>query len=248
MRRVIRCSGAVMLAVSLMACASGVPDSKPDATKETGTNGFLSGILGDGSAKSDGKPAKTKPPLSRVSLAGSDVRVSGPDGYCIDPVTVETSKERGFALIASCHILSGGKIGEPVEPVLITVTVGPKGKVSDIPTPQQLAATAGHALLGGETGDGFSMANLDGGGDSQLKGGDTRHWRGAFLQGDRLVGLALYAPKGSAYAGPHGGGMLGKLHNKIASLSPGGHSEPANPAKAAKKPQEETVLGRLFRR
>ncbi|WP_299938063.1 dihydroxy-acid dehydratase [uncultured Pelagimonas sp.] len=248
MMRVIRFCAAVMMALSLMACEGGIPDSKPDSQAKPASNGFLSGILGGSSDKTPGAASKTKPPLARASLAGGDVVVAGHDGYCIDPVTKQSSQERGFALIASCHILSDGKVGAAVEPLLITVTVGPKGKVSDLPTPQQLAVTAGAPLLGGETGDGFVVANLDGGGDAQLQGGDKKHWRGAFLQGDRLVGLALYAPKGSPYAGAKGGGALRKLHSKIASLSPSASSMAAETTQPAKKPQEETLMGRLFKR
>lgn len=224
-------------------CDGSVPTSNPETGKTSGAGGFVSNLMVGAAAKPP--KGKIRRPLARVRLAGGDVVVAGPDGYCLDPVTVENSAERGFVLIASCHILSGGTVGASVDPVLVTVTVGPKGKVTDVPTPQQLAVTAGAPLLAGETEDGFVIANLGSGGNAALNDGDTRHWRGAFLQGERLVGLALYAPKGSAYAGSHGGGFLRKVHAKIASQSPGG----AAPAPAlTRKPGEENLIGRLFNR
>lgn len=233
---------ALGVAVFLAGCDGQMPDSSPDKPKTSGTGGIVSSLM---LGTADNGSKETSLPLARVRLVGGDVVVVGPDGYCLDPVTVENSAERGFALIASCHILSGGKYGSTVEPVLVTVTVGPKGIVTDVPTPKQLSFAAKSPLIDGQTSDGIVVAHLGSGGDAVLDGGDTRYWRGAFLQGDRLVGLALYAPKGSAYAGSHGGSFLHKVRAKIASESPGG----ANPApKLAKKPGEENLLGRLFNR
>lgn len=239
----MRVLAGLVLAGFVSACG-GLPASNPDQGKAAKTGGFLSGLMAPKTSESEAKPAKTQLPLARARLVGGDVIVAGPEGYCLDPVTIENKRDRGFALIASCHILSDGKVGQAVEPVLITVTVGPKGGASDLPTPRELAFTAKAPLLGGETGDGFVVANLDSGGDALLEGGDQRHWRGAFLQGDRLVGLALYAPKGSPYAGAHGGGMLRKLHNKVAWLSPSGAAKPTK----RKKTQQNALLDRLFGR
>lgn len=241
--RAMRFVMALGVAAVLAGCDGGLPDSGPNSPKASGTGGLVNSLMLGAQDKSG--PGKTKLPLARVRLAGGDVVVVGPDGYCLDPVTVENSAARGFALIASCHILSDGKFGASVEPILVTVTVGPKSNVEDIPTPKQLSFAANAPLIGGETRDGFVVASLGSGGDAVLDGGDTRYWRGAFLQGDRMVGLALYAPKGSAYAGSQGGGFLRKVHGKIVSQSPGG----ADPApKLVKKPGEENLLGRLFNR
>jgi hypothetical protein len=86
-------------------------------------------------------------------------------------------------------------------------------------------------------------AHLAGGGGDVLPGGDSRHWRGAFLQSGHLVGLALYAPAGSALAGADGGVMLDRVRSSIASGS-GGAAAPA--ASAEVKPPG--FLGRLFNR
>lgn len=235
--------GAIALLFGLSGCDGAMPNSNPAAGKTAGAGGFVSTLMVGAPDKPQAR--KIPKPLARVRLAGGDVVVAGPDGYCLDPVTVENSAERGFVLIASCHILSGGIVGASVEPVLVTVTVGPKGTVTDIPSPQQLAVTAKAPLLGGGTEAGFVVAHLGANGDAVLDNGDARHWRGAFLQGDRLVGLALYAPKGSAYAASRGGAFLDRVHAKIVSQSPGGSA----PAPALKKNRgEENLLGRLFDR
>ena len=184
-------------------------------------------------------------PLAKANLAGTDVVVAGPEGYCLDPKTVQSRPGRGFALIASCRILSGGAVGAWAEPVLITVTVGPKGAEGDLPGPAAIAQAAGAALLGGESSDGFVAANLDRGGDSLLKGGDKRYWRGAFVLNGRLVGLALYAPKDSSYATQQGGAMLASVRAQIVSLSAQHVPSAANPPTAPGK-KEKGLFGRLF--
>ena len=184
-------------------------------------------------------------PLAKASLAGGDVVVAGPEGYCLDPKTVQSRPGRGFALIASCRILSGGAVGTWAEPMLITVTVGPKGANDDLPSPEALAQAAGAGLLGGESSAGFVTANLDRGGDTILEGGDQRHWRGAFVQNGHLIGLALYAPRDSAFAAQQGGTMLARVKAQIATLSL--QSAPTRTAKGPAAPnRNKGLFGRLF--
>lgn len=236
---------------ALAACGSqGLPDSKPEARSSEAPGGGLFANLfrSDRDAPSD-DTRQTRPrlpaPLSRASMAGGDIVVAGPSGYCVDPTTLQNRLGRGFALIASCHILSGGRLGDPVATMLVSVTVGPHGTADDLPTPSEIASASGVSLLGGETSDGFVAAHLASGGDGALPGGDDRYWRGAFLQGDRLIGLALYAPKGSALSGSTGGAMLARVKTRIATLS-GGGAAPKAPAQA--QPRETGFLGRLFNR
>lgn len=167
-----------------------------------------------------GETRELPPPLARAELARGAVVVAGPEGYCVDPVTLGRGAARNFAVLASCQILSGGRRGPWVEPAMMTVTVGPAG-ASALPAPQTLAAETGAALIGGETRDGFVVAHLGDGGAEVLDGGDARYWRGAFLQGGRMVGLALYAPSGSPLAGDEGVRLLRAIRSRIAAQSPG---------------------------
>ncbi|MBN9889950.1 dihydroxy-acid dehydratase [Pelagibaca abyssi] len=153
-------------------------------------------------------------------MARGEVVVAGPEGYCVDPVTLGNRPGRGFAVIASCHILSGGKTGNFVEPMMMTVTVGPRQDAVLLPAPSVLAVQAGQELIGGETRDGLVMAQLGGGGTDVLDDGDPRYWRGAFVQNGHLIGLALYAPQDSFLAGSDGAGMLRAVQQRIAALSP----------------------------
>ncbi len=201
---------AVLASFWVAGCAAGVPND----------GGAFRGFLGQN---------ETPVPLSRATLAGGDVRLSGPAGYCIDPETLRVGSNQSFALLASCRILSEGARGPEVEPVLIAVTVGARGSGADLPGPQTLANVAQAPLLEGQVREGLSLALLARGGDTAFDGGDPRYWRGAFVQGGRLVGLALYVPMGSVILQARGAEMLQSLRAQVRSDSPKAERAGAEP-------------------
>ncbi len=179
---------------------------------------------GASAARRDGlalpEPMQAEPQAPRrARMFGGAVIVAGPGGYCIDPGTLQGHSDEGFAVIASCRILSGGRVGRDVPPVVITVAVGANEGNEALPSPAMLAALSGTELLSGGLVDGFVAANLADGGREVLEDGDPRHWRGAFLLDGRLVGLALYAPKGSEMTGPAGRDLLRGVMERIRELS-----------------------------
>ncbi|MGY9048646.1 MAG: dihydroxy-acid dehydratase [Rhodobacterales bacterium] len=192
---------AVLACLWVAGCAAGVPNG----------GGTVRGFLENGAA-----PA----PLKRAALAGGDIRLSGPAGYCIDPETLRVGSDQSFALLASCRILSGGASGGMVPPVLISVTVGALGSGGDVPEPQDLATAASEPMIEGRKGGGLSLALLGRGGDSMFDGGDARYWRGAFVQGGRLVSVALYVPQGSVILEGRGPEMLQALQAQVRADSP----------------------------
>lgn len=234
--RKLLCAAGVLL---VSGCLGGVPASNPDKAETEAREGLAAFFARGGST--GGRRAA---PLARVNLAGGDVVVAGPDGYCIDPSTRRSAPERGFALIASCHILSGGKVGRPVVPMLVTVTVGPRGDGTDLPSPKAIAQAANAVLLDGKASPDQVTAHLASGGDDMFDGSDPRYWRAAFLQGNRMVGLALYAPRGSALAGEQGATMILRVKNRIAQSSRTNTPRTGTPTQ---KPTDG-LLGRLFNR
>lgn len=211
---------ALLVQVCVLAgCMQSVPSSTPhDAPQDKlQGSGEEPGLLGGLFATSDTRDLPA--PLARARLARGAVVVAGPDGYCVDPVTLGKGTARHFAVIASCNILTGGAAKTLVEPLMMTVTVAP-GRYRALPVAGQLADEVGQTLLYGDTTDGLVLAHLGGGGATVLEGGDPKYWRAAFLQGNRLVGLALYAPRDSPAAGPAGAEMLRAARGQIAALSP----------------------------
>ncbi|MFP7569739.1 dihydroxy-acid dehydratase [Marivita sp. S2033] len=157
-------------------------------------------------------------PLAAASLAGGAVVVSGPGGYCVDAKTLRNSDAGGFAAIASCSILSGGRDGPMVEPGLVTITVSRAPE--DVPAPSDLAAALNTQLLQNRKFSAVDVGLMASGGESAFQGSDPRHWRGAFVLGEWMVGLALYAPKGSPLVGSQGAAFLNTVSSRIRASSP----------------------------
>ncbi|ETX15755.1 dihydroxy-acid dehydratase [Roseivivax halodurans JCM 10272] len=195
------------------------------AACEVDENGEVRGFLPGGETGSaSGRGALASPdrdaePVRRVALAGGAVVVGGPRGYCVDPATVETNGTSGFAMIASCRIIAGA--GPEVAPVIVTVTVGAEEPAPLLPDPEALARLAGGPARAFPERGGLVTAQMQRGGSTVLAGGDERYWRGAFLQGQRIISLALYAPEGSELAGDRGLAFLGDVRDVIRSASPG---------------------------
>ena len=223
-------AAALGLAV-LTGCGGTVPDSGGGAAQPAAAlaaerrsdsgGGFLAALRGPNAetALPRGNAAPSVP-LASVSLGGGDVVLKAQQGYCIDPATLETGRSQSFAVLASCRILSNGRNGDPVPPMLMTVTVGPRQPGAEAPDPQHIADELGVPLLAGTGAGEIMLAHLDGGGDLALDNGDARHWRAATVINQRLVGLALYAPAASALAGPGGEGLITGFARALRQDSP----------------------------
>ncbi|MFP7672036.1 dihydroxy-acid dehydratase [Marivita sp. S0852] len=202
-----------------------------DATGSTGGLSFL-----ESAASPPVKAAET------ARLARGQVVVSGPDGYCIDTTTLRQSSRGGFAAIASCNILSGGQTGPIVEPVLVTVTVDRTSV--EAPTLVDLASALGTELSHSRELSAVTAGQMASGGETAFQGSDPRHWRGMFVLGDRIIGLALYAPQDSPFVGNQGAAFLNTVSSRIRANS-------QNSGRSAQQSQPSTDplaarLGRLF--
>jgi len=178
--------------------------------QDTGALGFLA----------SGNEEMARDVLRKVSLYEGDVVVRGPGGYCIDRRTLRKRADGGFALLASCETLSGLR-GQDVEPVVMTVSVMPDTPGATRPGADQIAALMAPAevLARHETAD-VAMVQFASGGDGVLPNGDPRHWRGGMRLNGHVIGLALYARKGSALAGKDGRALIADLARTIRRSSP----------------------------
>jgi hypothetical protein len=194
------CAGAVALALS--GCAGGPP-------------------VGEGD---------TGEALRQVTVARGAIEVSGPPGYCIDPAALRDGPRESFVLLASCAILEGVALAG-AEPAILTVTVSEPEPEVATPGAAELAAAAGGAgVLSAREADGLSLVHLDRGGDAVLPRGDARHWRGATRRGERMIGLAVYAPSDGRLAGPDGGALLVELADGVRLRQPDPATTPRDSA------------------
>lgn len=183
----------------------------------------LTGCLADFDLLAAGNGAKravARDVMRTVSLYDGEVVVRGPDGYCIDRKSMRKSKSNGFVLLASCESLSGVR-GHEVEPVIMTLAVLPGQTSVGTPTAAEIARSMTPVpVVKRMDFDDLSLVQFATGGENALPNGDPRHWRGAMVLNGHLIGLALYARKGSAVAGNDGSEMLVELARKTRASSP----------------------------
>jgi len=251
----IRGAALTFAVLVLTGCASKMPDSAPEAQADAPVKRGLFAAFLPNNANAGALLDSTPVPLANARVANGDVVIAGPRGYCVDPVTLDDRGRQGFAVIASCRILSKGAQGPVVAPVVITASIGPAStsKEPDLPSAEALAASLEVPLLQALDADGAVLAHLGGGGATVIDNGDVRHWRAATHVNGHLVGLALYAPSGSALAGPDGAPFLAETLGMIRAGSPKRAPSPRPTSDAAPETPEQKgllpglgVFGRLF--
>ncbi|WP_146346265.1 hypothetical protein [Falsiphaeobacter marinintestinus] len=173
--------------------------------------------------------------MTLVDLAGGDVLLSAPRGYCIDPSSVRRSTNAGFALLARCDALGVKGFFAAQELALITVTTAPQDTGATAPTLDDLIASASPSkIIESKHADGLPLIRLATE-QSVTDGLSPEHWRSAFALNGQLVGLALYAPETSPALGSDGARILAELANLTRRAS--ATARPTQPAKTAETPE-----------
>ena len=168
-----------------------------------------------------------RPRLAQVSLAGGDVVVVAPDGYCIDRQTLRRIGPNGFAMIARCDTVGvrGGFAGYDL--AVITVTTAAQQPGTGAPTVDAVVRSGGGArVLDRRSREGLALVRFGTGGHA-LEGVSDIHWRGAFTLNGHLVGIGLYAPEGSPALGAGGAGLLTDMTRRTRQASAAKSAEAA---------------------
>lgn len=205
---------AALLAAPLIlgGCLTLAPEDAPEATASGG--GGLSAFF-----SSHSRPVGE--PLPQAPIGGGDIVVKGPSGYCVDGKTLRNRASGGFALLASCHVMTGGKSGAPMGVSVLTVSAVDADAEHPVPGAAEFAASFAptRSLWSGERG-GLALVHLASGGNAMIPEADPRHWRAVFELNGHLVVLAAYGPEDSATASPGGGRILIDLARALRSSSP----------------------------
>ncbi|MFD1510857.1 hypothetical protein [Lacimonas salitolerans] len=215
----------------------------------------LAACLDTTGGQTAGEGGRAVPVARQVTMGDGAVIVVPPAGYCIDDSSITSRASGEFALIASCESLTGRLSTVSVEPAVITVTVSNPREGREQPQADLLsgAVPQGVALIA-TNGEGLSIVQVEGD-DGALPGarGDRKHWRGAMVINDRLVGLALYGAPGSTVSGPEGERLLEALAKEIRDHSPLMQRRTAQDAAptpdmpdAARRQPSRGLLGLLF--
>lgn len=205
-RRLVRGLAAAAALLALPACLE-VPAGEAEAPSLFAFVSTVSRPVGD--------------PLPQAPIAGGDILVKGPSGYCVDGSSLRNRASGGFALLASCFVMSGGKSGAAVPPVVMTVSASPLEAGATVPDAGALAAAfAPTPVLARSRVRSVSLVHLAEGGDSAVPEADPRHWRGAMELNGYLVLLAAYGPRGSSEAGRGGSAMILDLAQALRAAKP----------------------------
>lgn len=168
---------------------------------------FQSGGVASGQRKSPDM-------VQNIAIAGGDLSLSAPGGYCIDPKHTRTSARQGVVLLSRCDML--GHAGAPRynPPALLVVTYGAADDSLTAPTPALLEKTAAPAKKVRTAGSKPALALFE---DSAppRPGLSKRFWRGAVVQNDRLLTVSLYAPQDSAALGSEGAELVSETMRQI---------------------------------
>lgn len=181
--------------------------------------------------------------LHRAELAGGDVVVVPPQGYCIQRETLRSRESGGFALLASCESLTGYVSGYDVEPMVMTVTAVPRRTDAPEPDAEEIAAALGeHKVLRRVHGDGLTVVQVQAP-EGLTPRDDPRHWRAIMVLNGRMVGLALYGPRGSAATGEKGLTVLISQAESLREESPQNQPIHAEMVAAQVRPVARPAVG-----
>lgn len=146
--------------------------------------------------------------LTQTTLARGTVRLSAPEGYCIDPRSL---RDR-FALLGRCDTLGVDGFFRDKDLAIITTSVSPVSAGTANPDPSALTADTDAELEDTVQRDGIYLVRLLGK-TSAIEGVSETFWRTAFVLNDQLINLVLYAPPGSPALGNEGARVLQRAVN-----------------------------------
>lgn len=157
--------------------------------------------------------------MAQTSIAGGDITLAVPDGYCIDKRTLRRSRKGSFAMVARCDSLGVDGFFDVFSLALITITTQPLGDTAKTPSPAEVARSAAPAkVLTSSSRSGVSLARLASG-PHKIEGVSQTHWRAATAIGGHMIALSLYAPKGSPALDGEGADLLVSLSNRTRKAS-----------------------------
>ena len=164
------------------------------------TAGFLGGLSVATSAPEESVA------LAQTQMANGAFTLVPPRGFCIDKNTLR----QNFALMARCDVLGAPDRAGGAPVGIITVSVTALKDDASLPTPEQVADAAKLARISAEKSQSRAIT-FRAEGAPPAAGLDAKHWRGVAQIGDRLMGIALYGPKGARAVSSEGREVINDL-------------------------------------
>ncbi len=150
-----------------------------------------------------------------VTLAGSNVTLRGPNGYCVDPASIQQNSGTSFALLGACSsIANTSRAASPPEKAVLSVAISDtvelelESAAADLQ--EFLVSDAGRATLARDGDpasvdidkvgfqDGIVIINAHDKTPLPGQAFQNSYWRGFFNLGGRLATISVYARSGDA--------------------------------------------------
>ena len=183
-----------------------------------------------------------EPQTASLRVEGERIRIATPDGLCVDPRSLDVTREGGFLLLADCVLFAEA----PDRPVafdgVMAVSVSTGGLPEDLGVLAELLKGPGRAVLGRSNDpDAISVLatriedealflKVRDAGAAMIPGAQRTGWRVFFPAGPRLVTAAVTGFEGADIPDAR---ALGLLRELIAA------TQAANPSPAAASPVTE---------
>ncbi|WP_425040383.1 hypothetical protein [Primorskyibacter sp. S187A] len=157
-------------------------------------------------------PASAKA-LSEAKLSAGAVTLRGPEGWCIEPRSLRNSARDSFALLAGCHELTGGRVGQPMPRGYISVSIG-AAQISPAAADALLAdITSAESPTSSSLQDGIALAQLPHDGSEDA----APVWRAVSALGQRPSLVTVYALEDSLLSGDTGRRLATEISESLRS-------------------------------
>ncbi|WP_323767614.1 hypothetical protein [Marinovum sp.] len=162
--------------------------------------GFFSGLS---------KPRAPDAPLTEVALGAGAVRLVAPQGWCIEPESLQTGGQQGFALLVGCRALTEGESGDYSPSGVLTVAVSRRRTPGEADAVEALRAAVQQEMVRSEDKvDGVALMRLRPRVTTDPSRLGDPVWRAVFVHQNRAISLAAYGPEGGRIAGTGGASLL----------------------------------------
>ncbi|MEM6303673.1 MAG: hypothetical protein AAF744_03075 [Pseudomonadota bacterium] len=155
-----------------------------------------------------------KAPLTRSLMASGAVTLVPPQGFCIDP----RSLNQQFALMARCDTLGAPAAAGGAALALITVSFTTAPEDAALPTALETADAAKLARVDAAKSENRAIT-FRAEGIPPVSDLDVTHWRGTARLGAHVMGVALYGPMGGRAISSEGREIINDLIRRTRAAS-----------------------------
>lgn len=187
------------------------------------------------------QPKSKKARVGQVDLAGGDLKVVAPDGFCVSKKGLKKRAKGSFVLIGECGALGqdGQAFGSPR--AFMTVTTLPQLADYEPNVDDVVAAVPDGEMLRSLNEHGVPLALISGT-TPLFDGMSSDHWRGAFTLNGHIVLMSFYGAEDSGALAEQGSGYLQNLADSTRAAS--ADIELAEP-KVRRGDGERRLMGRI---